>query len=87
MGGFVPSMIGAKMTVKLGKDLVDESGKVIQAAKTLQESLDAIFPCLVPIIITGVCYFFIKNRKVSPLKVILGLFIVAFVLGALGWMS
>jgi len=87
MGGFVPSMIGAKLSVKLGKDLVDESGKVIQQAKTLQESLDAIFPYLVPIIITGCCYWAIKANKISPLNVIAALFLVAFVLGAVGWMS
>ncbi|MBR0137506.1 MAG: PTS system mannose/fructose/sorbose family transporter subunit IID [Erysipelotrichaceae bacterium] len=87
MGGFVPSMIGAQMSVKLGKDLVDADGNVVQKAKTLQESLDAIFPYTVPLIITGCCYWAIKVKKLSPLKVIFALFVVAFALGALGWMK
>ena len=87
MGGFVPSMIGATLPVKLGSDLVDAEGNVVQAAKTLQEALDAIFPYLVPIIITGACYYAIKVKKAKPLTVILILFVVAFALGALGVMA
>ena len=87
MGGFVPSMIGTKLPIKLGADLTNDAGEVVQAAKTLQEALDAIFPYLVPIIITGGCYYFIKAKKVKPLTVILGLFVIAFVLGAIGWMA
>ena len=87
MGGFVPSMISTKLPIKLGKDLLDAEGNVVQAAKTLQESLDAIFPYLVPIVITGACYYAIKVKKAKPLTVILVLFVVAFVLGALGLMA
>ena len=88
MGGFVPSMIGTKLPIKLGKDLLSpETGEVVQAAKTLQEALDAIFPYLVPIIITGACYWAIKVKKAKPLTVILVLFVVAFALGAVGWMA
>ena len=87
MGGFVPSMIGTKLPVKLGSDLVDEAGNVVQEANTLQSALDAIFPYLVPIIITGACYYAIKVKKAKPLTVILVLFVVAFVLGALGIMG
>ena len=87
MGGFVPSMIGASLPVKLGTDLTNEAGEVVTAAKSLQEVLDAIFPYLVPIIITGLCYYGIKVKKAKPLTIILILFIVAFALGALGWMA
>lgn len=84
MGGFVPSMIGKKMAVKLGKDLTID-GKTVEA-KTLQQVLDAIFPHIVPLALTFGCYYLIKVKKLSPLNVILILFAVAFVLGALGWM-
>ncbi len=87
MGGFVPSMIGKKFTVKLGSDLVDEAGNVIQEAKTLQAALDAIFPCLTALIFTGACYYAIKVKKAKPLPVIGVLFVVGFVLGAIGWMA
>ena len=87
MGGFVPSMIGATLPLKLGKDLVDEAGNVVQEAQTLQGALDAIFPYLVPIIITGLCYYGIKVKKSKPLTIILILFVISFVLGALGIMG
>ena len=85
MGGFVPSMIGATLPVKLGKDLTIDGATV--EAKTLQQVLDAIFPYLVPLGLTFGCYYLIKVRKMSPLSVILVLFVVAFLLGALGWMA
>ena len=85
MGGFVPSMIGATLPVKLGSDLTIDGATV--EAKTLQAVLDAIFPYLVPLALTFGCYYLIKRRKLSPLTVILILFVVGFVLGALGWMA
>lgn len=87
MGGFVPSMISAKLPIKLGTDLVNEAGEVIQEAKTLQESLDAIFPYLVPLAITSACYYAVKVKKTKPLITILIVFVVGFILGALGWMA
>jgi len=87
MGGFVPSMIKATLPVKLGKDLINESGEIIQSAKTLQESLDAIFPYILPIVITGTILYVIKVKKTKPLITILIVFILGFILGALGWMA
>ena len=85
MGGFVPSMIGATLPVKLGKDLTIDGATV--EAKTLQQVLDAIFPYLVPLALTFGCYYLIKVKKMTPLQTILILFVVSFVLGALGWMA
>lgn len=85
MGGFVPSMIGVTLPVKLGSDLTIDGATV--EAQTLQSVLDAIFPYLVPLGLTFGCYYLIKNKKMSPLTVILILFVVAFVLGAVGWMA
>lgn len=85
MGGFVPSMIGATLPVKLGKDLTIDGATV--EAKTLQQTLDAIFPYLVPLALTFSCYALIKIKKLTPLTVILVLAVVAFILGALGWMA
>ncbi len=88
MGGFVPSMLSSlTFSVKLGSDLLNDAGEVVTAANTLQDTLDAIFPYLTPIIITGICYFMLKQRKMKPLTVLLILFAVTFVLGAVGWMS
>ena len=83
MGGFVPSMLaGIKAPLKLGKDLVDDQGKVIQAAKTLGDALDAIFPYVIPLVLTFICYKLIK-AKVTPLRVILYVLVVTFILGVL----
>ena len=84
MGGFVPSMIGKTLPIKLGKDATIDG--VTVEAPTLQEFLDKIFPHIVPLLLTFGCYYLIKNKKVSPLKVILILAVVCFVLGAVGWM-
>lgn len=86
MGGFVPSMIHITFPIKLGTDLVNEAGEVIQEAKTLQQALDAIFPYLVPIIVTGACYYAVKVKKAKPLTAILIAAAISFVLGAVGWM-
>ena len=87
MGGFIPSMIKAKLPLKLGKDLLNDYGEIIQSAKTLQEVLDAIFPYLVPIAITSVCYHMVKTKKTKPLTTIAILFVIGFILGALGLMA
>ena len=86
LGGFIPSMIPTTFPVKLGTDLVID-GEIIKEAPTLQSALDAIFPYLVPIAITFGCYYLIKYRKMSPLRLIILLFFIGFVLGALGWMA
>ncbi|MBR0473382.1 MAG: PTS system mannose/fructose/sorbose family transporter subunit IID [Erysipelotrichaceae bacterium] len=84
MGGFVPSMLaGIGAPLKLGKDLTDDTGKVIQSAKTLKEALDAIFPYIIPIVLTFICYKLIKN-KVTPLRVILYVLVCTFILGVVG---
>jgi PTS system mannose-specific IID component len=84
MGGFVPSMINKTLPIKLGQDATIDG--VTVKAKTLQEVLDAIFPYIVPMLLTFACYWLIKVKKVSPLKVIALLAIVTFVLGAFGLM-
>ena len=68
-------------------DSLNDNGEIIQSAKTLQEVLDAIFPYLVPISITSVCYHMVKTKKTKPLTTIAILFVIGFILGALGWMA
>ena len=86
MGGFVPSMIHVSLPIKIGKDLLNEQHEIVYVARTVQEVLDAIFPCLVPIIITGLCLYGIKAKKLKPLTLILVVAIISFILGAVGWM-
>lgn len=86
MGGFVPSMLHMTLPIKIGKDLLNEAGEVIQEAKTVQEVLDSIFPYLAPVIFTGVCYYVIKTKNVKPLTAILVVALISFTLGAIGWL-
>ena len=85
MGGFVPSMLRITLPIKLGKDLINEAGEVVQEAKTLQQVLDGIMPCLVPVLFTALCYYMIKYKNTKPLTSILIVALISFVLGAVGW--
>ncbi len=84
LGGFVPSMIGVVIgKIQIGT-IVDEAGNVIPNYIDIQSSLNNMFPRLVPIAMVACCYWLIKEKKVSPLKVIGIVTATTFVLGALG---
>jgi PTS system mannose-specific IID component len=51
--------------------------------QTLQNQLDSLIPGLVPLLFTFLCMFLLK-KKVSPIIIILGCFVVGIVLHALG---
>ena len=89
VGGFVPSILsGLKINSNfLKSELVNpETGEVVSSAggAQIQEGLDAILPYLIPICVTFFCYWLIKHRKVTPLKTILLLAVIAFACGAFG---
>ena len=89
VGGFVPSILsGLKISDKfLATELLDTQGNVISTtAGKIQAGLDAMLPYLIPILLTGLCYWLIKVRKVTPLKTILIVCIIAFIFGAFGVM-
>jgi len=89
VGGFVPSIL-ASLKIKdsfLATELKDEAGNVVSTtAGKIQAGLDAIFPYLIPVCVTALCYFLIKVKKVTPMKTILILFAAAFICGAFGVM-
>lgn len=85
IGGFVPSILSS-LVIKASffpSVLRDEAGEVIRTT-TIQQGLDAILPYMIPLIVTALCYWLIKGKKVTPLKTILIVTVVAFILGALG---
>ena len=89
VGGFVPSILsGLRINDNfLATELLDTQGNVISTtAGKIQAGLDAMLPYLIPICLTGLCYWLIKVRKVTPLKTILIVCIIAFVCGAFGVM-
>ena len=89
VGGFVPSIL-AGLKIKdsfLASELKDEAGNVINTtAGNIHKGLDALLPYLIPILVTFFCYWLIKAKKVTPLKVILILTVLLFICGAAGVM-
>jgi PTS system mannose-specific IID component len=85
VGGFVPSMIGLRVAYQYVQSMTDEvTGNVATRTVSIQETLDRILPFMVPIIMVGFCYWMIKVKRVSPIRAILILAGITFVLGALG---
>jgi PTS system mannose-specific IID component len=79
VGGFVPGMVG----IRLKSEYVKSIGDGTQTIR-FQDTLDGILPYMLPIAAVALCYWLIKNRRMSPIKVIGILAVVTFVLGALG---
>ena len=48
----------------------------------IQDYLDKIVPCLIPLLFTLMCYFLIKKKGFTPVKLI-GLFLVIGIVGAI----
>jgi len=84
VGGFVPSMIGLALKYTYSKTLTDpNTGEAVVKTVALQDTLDGILPKLLPILLVAFCYWLLK-KKVTPVRVILIVAVIAFVLGALG---
>ena len=88
IGGFVPSILSALHfnDITIGTT-VNEAGEEVAKVFSIQETLDGILPYLLPVALVAICYVMIKNLKISPLKTILILAVVTFVLGAAGIMA
>lgn len=87
MGGFIPSILGSLKVKDYVTQLVNEdTGEVVEQVVSVQKGLDAILPYLIPIALTALCYWLIKIKKVTPLKTILIVTVLAFIVGALGVM-
>ncbi len=87
IGGFIPSILSGLKIKDIERSFVNsETGETVSSPLQIQSGLDAILPYLIPIALTGLCYWLIKVKKVSPMKTIFLVFILAFVCGALGIM-
>lgn len=85
IGGFVPSILASlKVADIVIGESTNEAGEVVAETVAVQSALDSILPYMIPIVLTAACYWLIKVKRVTPLKTILILLVLTFVLGALG---
>ena len=86
VGGFIPSILSGLKIKDITRTLTKEDGTAYEDVYSIQSGLDAILPYMIPVALTFFCYWLIKKKKVTPLKTILIVFVIAFIVGALGWM-
>lgn len=77
LGGIVIGAVAATwVSVKTSLQLFNESG---EAYLVLQDKLDDVFPGLLTAAFIVVCWFLVAKKKMSPIKVMLILVVVAFI--------
>ena len=81
IGGFVPSILaGLNFNVTYQQML---EGQPVGDPFVLQALLDGMVPYLLPIALVAFCYWMLKNRRLTPVKVICIVAAITFVLGAI----
>ncbi|MDR1903083.1 MAG: PTS system mannose/fructose/sorbose family transporter subunit IID [Treponema sp.] len=81
IGGFVPGMVGISLKYSYTQ-MID--GKPVGDPIRLQALLDGILPYFLPVALVAFCFWMLKNRRLTPVKVILIVAVITFVLGAAG---
>lgn len=79
VGGFIPSIMSKLTTTIAFSRQVTVQGQNTSKVVQLQPVLDQILPYMIPLLIVGFAYWLLKNRKQSPIMVLLWLTILAFV--------
>ncbi len=59
-----------------------EDGTMVDVFINIQDYLDRVLPCMIPLLFTLMCYFLIKKKGFTPVKLI-GLFLVIGIVGAI----
>lgn len=75
-------MIGA-MTAQMVTFQFTWSPEISGQALHIQQILDSILPGMIPLFLTFLCFYWLRN-KVDPIKIIIGILAFAFVCGAAG---
>ncbi len=83
IGGFAPSIVKLTTPLAYNQSTVVNGEQVTQTV-AVQAQLDSILPYMLPVLATFLCYWLLKKKSWSPIKVILLLIVVGFVGGALG---
>ena len=77
LGGIVIGAVSATwVSVKTSFQLVNDSG---EAYMVLQDKLDSVFPGILTAVFVIICWWLMAKKRLSPLKVMLLLVIIAFV--------
>ena len=82
LGGFVPSML-AGLNFNVIYQAKTRDGQPVGDPFNLQALLDGLIPYLLPLCLVAFCYWMLKNRRLTPVKVILIVAVITFILGAL----
>lgn len=83
LGGIVIGAVSATwVSVKTSLQLVNEEG---EAYLVLQDKLNEVFPGLMTAIFIIICWFLMSKKRMSPIKVMLLLVVVAFVGSLIGF--
>ena len=89
VGGFIPSILGSRLQlgVQLTQTVTDPTtNEAVEQMFSLQESLDSLLPYILPLVFVAACYYMLKVKRLTPVRAILIIAAVTFVLGALGIM-
>ena len=83
IGGFAPSIVRLNTPLAYSQGAL-VNGETVTQTVAVQAQLDAILPYMLPMLATFLCYWLLKKKSWSPVRVILLLVVVGFVGGALG---
>lgn len=84
IGAFIPSIMSAVATPLKYSQTVSNLGQAHTETVALQTTLDSILPYLIPVVFVAFAYWLLRGLKLSPVWVLLILFVIAFGLGVLG---
>jgi PTS system mannose-specific IID component len=82
IGGFIPDILKGLSFKLTWTQIID--GKPAGDPFDLQQLLDGLIPYLLPIGLVAFCYWMLKNRRMTPVTVILVITVITFILGAVG---
>jgi PTS system mannose-specific IID component len=85
VGGFVPSIVNVKVKWTPGITAT-VAGQATTNTINIQQVLDSIVPYMLPMLTVGLAYWLLRKRW-SPVQVIGVLFVLGFVLGAIGFLG
>jgi PTS system mannose-specific IID component len=84
IGAFIPSIMASVTTPLKYSQTVSNLGQVHTETVALQSTLDSLLPYMIPIAFVALAYWLLRGLKLSAVWVLVILFVVAFVLGAVG---